>query len=169
MDDLGAEQDQERTDSFVVFQLGGESYALEVARVREVLDVGTLTRVPGGPRSLCGLCNVRGHVVPVWDLRVPFRLDADANHHAAEGAAPCVLMVEPDPDEAARVAGLRVDRVSDVLDVLPEEVQPAPGLGLGGGSAFIRGLITHQGRFLLVMDLDRVFAALAQEPVPEAL
>src|SRR4051812_40742463 len=97
MDDLeaGAEGDGERTESFVVFQLGGESYALEVARVREVLDVGSLTRVPGGSRSLRGLCNLRGHVVPVWDLRVPFHLEGDGSR---EDRAPCVLMVEPDPD-----------------------------------------------------------------------
>lgn len=167
MDDLkaGAEGDGERTDSYVVFQLGGESYALEVARVREVLDVGSLARVPGGSRSLCGLCNLRGHVVPVWDLRIPFHLQ---NEGSQEDRAPCVLMVEPDPEQTSRVAGLLVDRVSDVLDVTPGELESAPTVGLGGGSAFVRGLIRHQERFLLVLDLDRVFAALTEELSPNA-
>src|SRR4051794_1397203 len=103
MDDLaaGAEGDGERTESYVVFQVGGESYALEVARVREVLDVESLARVPGGARSLCGLCNLRGHVVPVWDLRVPFHLEGERSR---EARTPCVLMVEPDPEQASRVA-----------------------------------------------------------------
>lgn len=157
MDDLDAnEGEHDATESFVVFQLGGESYALEVGRVREVLDVGGLTRVPGGAEALAGLCNVRGHVVPVWDLRVPFRL----GQAEASGRAPCVLMVEPAPDRPSRVAGLLVDRVSDVLEVGPNEIEPAPGLGLGGGSAFVRALVRHQDRFLLWIDLDRVFAAL---------
>src|SRR5262245_26794330 len=107
---VAAEIDQERTDSYVVFQLGGESYALEVTRVREVLDVGTLTRVPGGSGALRGLCNLRGQVVPVWDLRVPFQLGEDG----PPGRTPCVLMVEPEPGQSRRLAGLLVDRVSDV-------------------------------------------------------
>jgi purine-binding chemotaxis protein CheW len=160
-DDENGEHDA--IDSYVVFQLGAEGYALEVARVREVLDVAALTRVPGGARGLVGLYNLRGHVVPVWNLRVPFRLGDDG----PSGRAPSVLMVEPDPDQPSRVAGLLVDRVSDVLEFPPGEVQPPPTLGLGGGSPFIRGLIRHQDRFLLLLDLDRVFAALTESPDAE--
>jgi purine-binding chemotaxis protein CheW len=158
-----AELDQDRAESYVVFQLAGESYALEVDRVREVLDVSVLTRVPGASEALCGLYNLRGHVVPVWNLRVPFRLSDDGPRERA----PCVLMVDPASGQTTRLAGLLVDRVSDVLEFLPEDVQPSPTLGLGAGSAFVRGLIRHQDRFLLVLDLDRVFAAFAQEPIPE--
>ena len=61
-----------------------------------------------------------------------------------------------------------MDRVSDVLDFAPGDIQPAPTLGLGGGSRFVRGLIRHQDRFLLVLDLDRVFAALLDDPMDEA-
>ena len=156
--------DHERSESYVVLQLGTESYALEVTRVREVLDVTALTRVPGGMRSLLGLYNLRGHVVPVWNLRIPFQLNDDT----IQERAPSVLMVEPDPAQPTRVAGLLVDRVSDVLDFAPGDIQPAPTLGLGGGSRFVRGLIRHQERFLLVLDLDRVFAALLEDPSNEA-
>jgi purine-binding chemotaxis protein CheW len=158
------DSDHERSESYVVLQLASESYALEVSRVREVLDVAALTRVPGGMKALVGLYNLRGHVVPVWNLRVPFRLEDDM----VQERAPSVLMVEPDPALPARVAGLLVDRVSDVLDFAPGDVQPAPTLGLGGGSKFVRGLIRHQDRFLLVLDLDRVFAALLDDSSNEA-
>ncbi len=157
------DEDRETTDSYVVFRLAEESYALEVSRVREVLDVSALTRVPGGAKSLVGLYNLRGHVVPVWNLRVPFGLEAGGVGRRVRG----VLMVEPDSENASRVAGLLVDRVSDVLDFAFAEVQPAPTLGLGGGSTFVRGLIRHQDRFLLVLDLDRVFAALGHGAMQE--
>ncbi len=158
---LGFEEgdDHDRTDAYVVFQLGREHYALEVGRVREVLDVSPLTRVPGAGRALVGLYNLRGHVVPVWDLRVPFRLvDPEGRE-----PAPCVLMVEPDLEHPARVAGLLVDRVSDVLDLPPDQMQPAPSLGLGPASAFVRGLIRHGDHFLMALDLDRVFATLGDD------
>jgi purine-binding chemotaxis protein CheW len=62
------------------------------------------------------------------------------------------------------VTGLLVDRVSDVLEISPEEIQPSPQLGLGNTTPFVRGLIRHQEgdqeRFLLVLDVDRVFAVL---------
>jgi purine-binding chemotaxis protein CheW len=148
--------DSERTQSYVIFRVGGEGYALEVMRVQEVLDVKSLTKVPGGPRSLRGVLNLRGKVVPVYDLRVPFELPIDAS----PSKAPSVLMVESSSATDAHVTGLLVDRVSDVLEFTPEDIQPAPRLGLGKATPFVRGLIRHQDGFLLVLDVDRVFTAL---------
>jgi purine-binding chemotaxis protein CheW len=153
-----ATTDPERdgTQSFVVFRLGGEGYALEVMRVQEVLDVQALTEVPGSPRALLGVINLRGHVVPVYDLRIPFGLPFEP----LVNRMPSVLIVETEAGNDAQVTGLVVDRVSDVLEFSPEEIQPAPQLGLGKTTPFVRGLIRHQERFLLVLDVDRVFAAL---------
>ena len=72
--DAMTDSDRDRAQSYVVFRLGGEGYALEVMRVQEVLDVQALTEVPGSPKSLLGVINLRGHVVPVYDLRIPFGL-----------------------------------------------------------------------------------------------
>jgi purine-binding chemotaxis protein CheW len=154
--DASVEADRERAQSFVVFNLGGEGYALEVMRVQEVLDMQALTEVPGGPKSLMGVINLRGHVVPVYDLRLQFGLTKELK----EGRAPCVLIVELNSTDDAQITGLLVDRVSDVLEFSPEEVQPAPPLGLGKATPFVRGLIRHQDAFLLVLDVDRIFSTL---------
>jgi len=147
--------DTDRAQSFVVFRLGGEGYAIEVMRVQEVLDMQWLTEVPGGPKFLLGVINLRGHVVPVYDLRLPFGLPKDAK----QTRAPCVLIVESNVGQL-QITGLLVDRVSGVLEFSPEEVQPAPQLGLGKASPFVRGLIRHQDAFLLVLDVDRIFSTL---------
>jgi purine-binding chemotaxis protein CheW len=154
--DATADADRASAQSFVVFQLGGEGYALEVMRVQEVLDMQSLTEVPGGPRFLLGVINLRGHVVPVYDLRLPFGLTKELK----AGRAPCVLIVELNPSEDVQITGLLVDRVSDVLEFSPDEVQPAPPLGLGKATPFVRGLIRHQDAFLLVLDVDRIFSTL---------
>jgi purine-binding chemotaxis protein CheW len=155
--DAMTESERDGAQSYVVFRLGGEGYALEVMRVQEVLDVQEMTEVPGSPKCLLGVINLRGHVVPVYDLRIPFglRIDSSANR------APSVLIVETEPGNDSQVTGLVVDRVSDVLEFSPEEVQASPQLGLGKTTPFVRGLIRHQEAFLLVLDLDRVFSALA--------
>ncbi len=149
----------EHAQSYVIFRLGGEGYALEVMRVQEVLDVGSLTHVPGARKSLLGVLNLRGHVVSVYDLRDLFGLSVESK----PGRAPCVLMVETHFGNDEQVTGLLVDRVSDVLEFTPEDIQPAPQLGLGKATPFVRGLIRHQDAFLLVLDVDRVFAALGSQ------
>ncbi len=151
--EAGVESDRDRSQSFVVFRLGKEGYALEVMRVQEVLDMQSLTEVPGGPRFLLGVINLRGHVVPVYDLRMPFGLPKDVKLTQV----PSVLIVETNLGDN-QVTGLVVDRVSDVLEFSPEEVQPPPQLGLGKATPFVRGLIRHQDGFLLVLDVDRVFS-----------
>lgn len=157
MAELTDDPDRDRAQSYVVFRLGGEAYALEVLRVQEVLDILAITEVPGGSRSLLGVINLRGHVVPVYDLRIPFGLPVDPK----PARAPSVLIVEAEEGNDTEVTGLLVDRVSDVLEFSPEQVQPAPQLGLGKTTPFVRGLIRHQDAFLLVLDVDRVFTALA--------
>ena len=72
-----------------------------------------------------------------------------------------MLIVETEQGNDSQVTGLLVDRVSDVLEFSPDEVQPSPQLGLGKTTPFVRGLIRHQEGFLLVLDVDRVFFALA--------
>ena len=153
--DTGMETDRDHAQSFVVFRLGGEGYALEVMRVQEVLDMQALTEVPGGPKFLLGVINLRGHVVPVYDLRMSFGLPRDTK----QTRAPCVLIVESTVGND-QITGLLVDRVSDVLEFSPEELQPPPQLGLGKATPFVRGLIRHQDGFLLVLDVDRVFSTL---------
>ncbi len=141
----------------VVFRLGGEGYALEVMRVQEVLDMQSLTEVPGGPKFLLGVINLRGHVVPVYDLRMPFGLPKEAK------TEPCPVRADRRVElgrTTIQITGLLVDRVSDVLEFSPEEVQPAPQLGLGKATPFVRGLIRHQDAFLLVLDVDRIFSTL---------
>ena len=72
----GAATDRDRVQSYVVFRLGGEGYALEVMRVQEVLDMQSLTEVPGGPKFLLGVINLRGHVVPGVRFAASVRLVA---------------------------------------------------------------------------------------------
>jgi purine-binding chemotaxis protein CheW len=154
--EANTDADRDRASSYVVFQLGGEGYALEVMRVQEVKDMPELTEVPGGPKSLLGVINLRGRVIPVYDLRMPFGLSKETK----TTRAPCVLIVESAVGSDVQITGLLVDRVSDVLEFSPDEVQAAPQLGLGKATPFVRGLIRHQDTFLLVLDLDRIFSTL---------
>ena len=130
--------------SYVVFRLGGEGYALEVMRVQEVLDMQSLTEVPGSPKCLLGVINLRGHVVPVYDLRIPFGLPQRLERR------PCTVRLD------RRVRAWATTRRSRAFwstgfptssSSLRKKCNPPRNLGLGKATPFVRGLIRHQEAF----------------------
>ena len=101
------------------------------------------------------MINLRGHVVPVYDLRMSFGLPKDTK----QTRAPCVLIVDR---PGQRITGDRAPGRPGLrrAGVFSRGVQPPPQLGLGKATPFVRGLIRHQDGFLLVLDVDRVFSTL---------
>ncbi|MFP3940566.1 MAG: chemotaxis protein CheW [Thermoanaerobaculia bacterium] len=137
----------QRLETWVRFRLHGETYALPVSHVREIVRVESITRVPGGPREIRGVTNVRGRVIPVVDLRV--RLELPRSEIAPEGR---VLVAEA----RGRPIGLLVDAVRAVerLDLLaveapPEEVRTPR-------SDHVLGVLREGDELTLLLDVERV-------------
>jgi purine-binding chemotaxis protein CheW len=124
----------------VHFRLGAESYAVPVAHVLEVAEVGALTPVPGAPPSVLGVRNLRGQVLPVIDLA------AVLGTQRTQPAAKLVVA-----DKGGRRAGLAIDQVTDVDEVV-SELQEAE-------SPFLSGSTLVQGELVGIVDVDEVFAA----------
>ena len=136
------------------FALAGEAYALPILKVREIQAQATITRIPKAPPYMPGVINLRGAIVPILELRHRFSLGA-----APEDTRPVIVIVEVQ----GRTVGIRVDSVSDVLDLDPGSIRPAPELGTQTalGREFIAGLATLPGAsgtdsMLILLDLDRL-------------
>lgn len=134
---------------FVTFTLAGEDYGVDVANVQEIINYRGFTRIPNVAEFIKGVLNLRGTVVPVVDLRVKFRLEA-----APYDKYTVILIVEV----AGRVMGVVVDRVTDVLVLAPEEVRPAPSFSAATRTRHIRGMAEKDGKFLILLDIDRVLS-----------
>jgi purine-binding chemotaxis protein CheW len=155
----------------VVFRLDGAPYALPVERVREILRLRPITPIPRLPAAVRGVISLRGQVIQVIDLRARLALppgeqgrasEARSEPQASEGLQGWEARSEVDRrarivvahDGDGRVAGILVDAVEEVATVGEEAFRGAPG----GQSWAVEGLCRLRGRFVSVVDLDRVMA-----------
>jgi len=143
-----------RTDQYLTFTLAEETFAIEIVKVREVIDYVHLTRVPRMPVFLRGVINLRGSVVPVVDLRLCFQMSkTDRTKNT------CIVVVEVQLEGEATVIGALADSVEEVIDLEPDQIQPAPRIGTQIRTDFIKGMGKRESQFIMILDIDRVFSA----------
>lgn len=138
---------------YLTFRLDEEIFALDVSRVREVLDLSTITKVPGAPNFMRGVINVRGAVVPVIDLRVKFGLSMTANTMDTR-----IVVMELTFEGEKTVISALADSVDEVIDLDPGSIEPPPKIGTRWRTEFIKGIGKQQNRFIILLDIDRVFS-----------
>ncbi len=139
---------------YLTFRLGQETFAIEVAKVREVLDLAPITAIPRTPEFMSGVINLRGSVVPVVDLRLCFEM---AKTQSTRNT--CIVVVEVLLDNESLVIGALADSVEEVVDLEPEQIQPPPRIGTRIRTDFIRGMGKRDTQFMMILDIDRVFSA----------
>ena len=139
---------------YLTFRLGDEIFALDIARVREVQDFTTVTKVPRTPEFMRGVINLRGSVVPVVDLRLKFGMSKTEN-----GVNTCVIITEVVVDGDTIVLGALADSVQEVLDLEPGSIAPPPRIGTKLRTDFIKGMGKRDDRFIILLDVDKVFSS----------
>ena len=136
-------------DEFLSFTLGEEHYGVDILKVQEIRGYDSVTRLPDAPDYIKGVINLRGVIVPIVDLRIKFR------HPAEYGAFTVVVIL----NILKRVIGVVVDGVSDVVVLSPEQIRPAPDFSAQIDTRYIRGLASHDGRMLIVADIQKLMSA----------
>jgi purine-binding chemotaxis protein CheW len=135
---------------FLTFFLAGEEYGIEILKVREIIGLMPITRVPNAPPTVCGIINLRGKVIPVMELRLSFGLDTI---EATEQT--CIIVVQAGGTEF----GIVVDRVSEVANVADQDIEDAPSFGEGANTEYLLGIAKAGGRVKLLLDIDRVLSS----------
>ena len=135
----------------VSFMLADEEYGVEVLKVREIIRMPTITKMPNVPHHVEGIINLRGKVIPIISMRRRFSLMENEN----SGQTRIIIM-----DVTGRLTGFIVDAVSEVIRIHSSEIQPPPSMMLSGGigQEFITGVFNHAERLLIIMDIDRMFS-----------
>jgi len=141
-------------NQYLTFDLDGEIFAIEVSKVREILDFTEVTCVPQMPTYMRGVINLRGSVVPVIDMRSKFGLDT-----AEDTVDTCIIIVEVQIDNETSVIGALVDSVQEVLDIEGDQIEPPPRMGSRMKSEFLDGMGKHDERFIMVLNIDKVFSS----------
>ena len=141
------------TTQYLTFKLEDEVYATDIAQVREVLEYSRVTKVPRTPDYMRGVINLRGHVVPVLDLKLRFGMS-----RTEQTVNTCVIIVEVNIEGEKTIIGALADSVQEVIEMDASVIQPAPKIGTKLNTDFIRGMGKRDEQFVIILDIDKVFS-----------
>ncbi|HON41793.1 MAG TPA: chemotaxis protein CheW [Bacillota bacterium] len=144
----------------VVFELGDESYGVDISRVQDINRMQEITEIPHAPESVVGVINLRGRVIPVIDLRKRFGLP-EAPHTKDTR----IVVVHLDDN----LIGVIVDAVSQVLRIPADIVEPPSPVLAGVDSRYLRGIAKLDEKLVILLDLDFVLSRREQEAISEVL
>lgn len=148
------------TTQYLTFNLAEEVFAVDVGRVREILEITSITKVPQTPDFMRGVINLRGSVVPVIDLRLKFGMT-----ETERTVNTCIIVVEVTMDGETLVLGSLADSVQEVIEMEVGQIEAAPHIGTHLNTDFIKGMGKHDGRFVMILDIDKIFSATELEQI----
>ncbi|MCR5864284.1 MAG: chemotaxis protein CheW [Aquincola tertiaricarbonis] len=138
---------------YLTFMLGGETFALGILAIKEIIEYRGLTEVPMMPPSIRGVINLRGAVVPVMDLQARFgRPSSDITKRT------CIVIIEVESEGERHVLGAVVDAVNEVLEIAPADIEPPPSFGTRIRSDFIHGMGKVRGKFVILLAAEQVLS-----------
>ena len=138
---------------YLTFMLGGEMFAVGILNVKEIIEYGSVTPVPMMPPFIRGVINLRGAVVPVIDLSSRF-----GNPPSEITRRTCIVIIEVHQGEESQGVGIIVDAVVNVLEIPAGDIEPPPSFGARIRTDFITGMGKLNGRFVIILDLDKVLS-----------
>jgi purine-binding chemotaxis protein CheW len=142
----------------LTFQLDTEIVAVNAVQVREILDQTAVTRVPGAPKFVDGLVNVRGQVIPLADLRL--KLDLETRPMTQDSR---IIVLETEIQGEPIAVGVRADKVFEVTELSTDQIETAPRIGLRWRPEHIRFIGKRGEDLIIALNIDRI---LADEPPP---
>lgn len=140
-------QVQTKAGKYLTFVLAQETYGLEILKVREIMGLMDITAVPRTPDFVKGVINLRGKVIPVVDLRLKFGM-TEAEHTSET----CIIVVQVGTVEM----GIIVDQVSEVLNIVGNDIEDTPTFGVNVNTDFILGMGKAAGKVTILLDIDKV-------------
>lgn len=137
---------------YLTFTLGQEIFALDIVKVREVLELTTVSEIPRTPDYMKGVINLRGHAVPVVDMRLKLGMSAIENT-----VDTCIIIIEVKYNDEQLVMGAFVDSVREVFEMASDAIEPAPKMGATVQAEYILGMGRQGDNFIIIVDVDSIF------------
>lgn len=136
---------------YLIFTLAGETLAIGILAIKEIIEYGELTEVPMMPEAVRGVINLRGAVVPVIDLAARF-----GRGRTQVARRTCIVIMEVQEQGQRHDVGVIVDTVNEVLEIPPADIESAPSFGAKIRTDFIAGMGKVAGRFVIILDIAKV-------------
>ncbi|PPT78956.1 hypothetical protein XaplCFBP3122_01945 [Xanthomonas arboricola pv. populi] len=156
--------DADAAAQYLIFQLDGETFAISILGIREIIQYRAPTPVPSMPACVRGVINLRGAVVPVVDLQSRLgRADS------AIGKRSCIVILATEQAQGAQVIGVLVDAVNAVIELADQDIEAAPSFGTHIRRDLLRGMGKVGERFVVLLEMEQVLQVDEIAGNPEAL
>jgi purine-binding chemotaxis protein CheW len=142
-----AEQNQ-----LVTFQLGEELYGINIMDVKEIVRVQDIRAIPNAPVYVEGIFNLRSEIIPIINLHKRFHLKKILNSEEDELLSGFIII-----DIDGMKLGVIIDRVSRVVTIEKEDIQPPPQMLSGIGAEYIQGVVRQEQGYLIILDIRDLF------------
>jgi purine-binding chemotaxis protein CheW len=140
-------------NQYLTFLLDNETYAFNVLKIKEVLELPKITKMPKTPDFMAGVINLRGGVVPVIDLRIKF--DMPEIERTIDTS---IVIVEANYDDEIILIGALVDAVKAVIKISTDNTEPPPKVGMNLDTNLIDGIGKNNDNFVIILNVDRLFS-----------
>ena len=135
---------------FLTFTLGDEHYGLDIMKVREIRGYEPVTKIANAPPFIKGVLNLRGDIVPIVDLRLKFSVG-----NAVYNEFTIVIMLHI----GERIVGIVVDAVSDVVNIVAEDIKPPPEFGVAFDSQYLHGLAPINEQMIILLNIEKLISS----------
>lgn len=144
---------EQNVQQYLTFMIGGEEYAVNLLKVKEIIEYDVVTEVPKTPAWVRGVINLRGSVVPVIDLAVKFR-----QAPSVAGKLTCIVISEVQCEAETAFMGIMADSVRQVIDLKPQEIEAPPTFGTRVKVDYLVGMARSGKKFCLILDTEKVLS-----------
>ncbi len=169
---LNSEKDSEqavvKSEKYLTFNLSGEQYGLEILKVKEIIGLMAITRVPRSPDFVRGVINLRGKLIPIINLRKKFDMESTEDTEQT-----CIIVVDITQENVSFQMGILVDSVSEVLEISDDSIEETPKFGTSVSTVFIKGLAKTEGGVKILLNIEEVLTtnelqSLAESSISES-
>ena len=140
-----------KAGKYLTFKIDAEEYGVEILKVKEIIGLMNITKVPRTPAFVRGVINLRGMVIPVVDLRKKFGMQS-----IEDTKETCIIVMEIVKNGEPISMGILVDAVSEVLDIAGQEIESTPSFGVEIDMGSILGMAKTKGSVKILLNIDRV-------------
>jgi purine-binding chemotaxis protein CheW len=139
--------------SYLTFRLGEEIFACHVNKLLSILEIPKITEVPGSPKYMKGIIDLRGKVLPLIDIRIKLKMPP-----VEFTKDTCIVVMDINLDSDNLLLGVLVDAVVEVMEFDNDKILPPPNLGKKYHSKFIYGIVKREDKFIMLIDIDKLFS-----------
>lgn len=143
-----------KIDSYLIYKIGNETFATNVASIIKILEITDITKIPGTADYIKGIINLRGSVLPVVDSRIKLGFE---NTEFTKNT--CIVVFEIELEDQKALIGAIVDSVLKVTQFSDEKIIPPPSVGLKFAKNYLLGVYKIKSEFILIIDINKVFAS----------